>query len=77
MKLKLFFSVSNRLYKQTMEHPGEASDDPGRGEDEHALQQLSEQLYWLRATRAKLWMDLVFVSKSVIDWARGQKTEIS
>lgn len=65
--------VSNRLYKQTMEHPGEASDDPGRGEDEHALQQLSEQLYWLRATRAKLWMDLVFVTYSCFNIERGRE----
>jgi len=65
--------VSNRLYKQTMEYPGQATDDPGREEDERVLKQLSEQLYWLRVTRAKLAMDLVFVTYSCLNIESGRE----
>jgi hypothetical protein len=46
-----------------MQYAGQTPDDPTREADESNLKQLSEQMYWIRITRAKLLMDLVFVSK--------------
>ena len=49
-----------------MQSPGQTPDDPEREADERNLKQLGEQVYWIRVSRAKLLMDLIFVSESLI-----------
>lgn len=61
-----YFAVESRLYTDTMQYAGATIETAGREADEHVLKQFREQLYWIRVTRAKLLLDLVFVCKSYI-----------
>ena len=55
--------VENKLYKESMQSAGQIPDEPERETEERNLKQLKQQLYWIRVTRAKLLMDLIFVSE--------------
>jgi len=65
--------LESRLYKESMQYAGPTPDDPSREADESNLKQLSEQMYWIRMTRAKLLMDLIFVSYSCFNFERGRE----
>ena len=53
-------AVENRLYGENMAGPGAVSVS-GQATDEQELVKLRNQRYWLRISRAKLLMDLIFV----------------
>lgn len=53
-------AVESRLYGESMAGPGAVSVS-GQATDEQELVKLRNQRYWLRISRAKLLMDLVFV----------------
>jgi len=65
--------LENRLYKETMQYAGQTQESPESEADESGLKQLREQLYWIRVTRAKLLMDLVFASYSCFNIERGRE----
>jgi len=65
--------LENKLYKESMQSAGHIPDDPDREVDERNLKQLNEQIYWIRVSRAKLLMDLVFVTYSCFKIELGRE----
>jgi hypothetical protein len=57
-----------------MEYAGQTPESPSKEADESGLKQLREQLYWIRVTRAKLLMDLIFVCEST---SSARQTRVS
>ncbi|KAF8743865.1 hypothetical protein AX14_000261 [Amanita brunnescens Koide BX004] len=72
MIVRLQTDVQNRLYKESMTGATAKSNPRATKADERELKRLQRQDYWLRITRAKLLMDLIFVSYDLfnIKWAR-------
>ncbi|KAJ7499078.1 hypothetical protein FB451DRAFT_1204175 [Mycena latifolia] len=64
--------VESRLYAESMTAATAKSKSASWKLDEKELSRLQKQDYWLQVTRAKLVMDLIFVSYDVfrIQWAR-------
>lgn len=61
--------LESRLYREHMAGPGKTSD--GVRVDERELEKLRKQDYWLQVSRAKLLMDLIFVSYEVFNLRRA------
>jgi len=61
---RLQSEVENRLYSESMTGATAKSNPKTSKADEKELKRLQRQDYWLRITRAKLLMDLIFVCES-------------
>ncbi|KAH9482849.1 hypothetical protein JR316_0004949 [Psilocybe cubensis] len=66
--------VEGRLYKESMTGATAKSKPKSTKLDEKELARLRKQDYWLQVTRAKLLMDLIFVSYDVFNLRRGRDT---
>ncbi|TFK29291.1 hypothetical protein FA15DRAFT_684789 [Coprinopsis marcescibilis] len=67
--------VEGRMYNESMANGASAKSKPKVSKfDEKELSRLQRQDYWLQVTRAKLAMDLIFVSYEVFNLKRGAAT---
>ncbi|KIL00364.1 hypothetical protein PAXRUDRAFT_821736 [Paxillus rubicundulus Ve08.2h10] len=66
--------VENRAYKESLEGATSKSRPKATKLDEKELARLRRQSYWLHASRAKLIMDLIFVSYEVLRLKRWKNT---
>ncbi|KAF9484009.1 hypothetical protein BDN70DRAFT_873163 [Pholiota conissans] len=66
--------VEGRLYTESMTGATAASKPKSTKIDEKELSRLRNQDYWLQVTRAKLLMDLIFVSYELFKIRRGRNT---
>ncbi|KAF8165164.1 hypothetical protein B0H34DRAFT_649724 [Crassisporium funariophilum] len=66
--------VANRLYTESMTGATAKSKPKTSKLDAKELSRLRKQDYWLQVTRAKLLMDLIFVSYEVFNLQRGKET---
>jgi hypothetical protein len=64
--------VENRLYSESMTGATAKSKPKISKMDDKELSRLKKQDYWLQVTRAKLLMDLIFVSYEIFDIQRGK-----
>jgi len=64
--------VENRLYTESMTGATAKSKPQLSKLDDKELSRLKKQDYWLQVTRAKLLMDLIFVSYEIFDIQRGK-----
>lgn len=65
--------VEGRMYTESMAGPVSATSKPKASVyDEKELARLQKQDYWLQVSRAKLVMDLIFVSYEVFNIRRGK-----
>jgi hypothetical protein len=58
------FAVESRMYKESMSGVTAKSTPKNTKIDETELRRLKDKDFWLQVTRAKLFMDLVFVCAS-------------
>ncbi|KAK0453324.1 hypothetical protein EV421DRAFT_1887642 [Armillaria borealis] len=65
--------VESRLYKESMSGATAKSKPKISKIDEKELERLQKQDYWLQITRAKLAMDLIFVSYDLFHFKRGRE----
>ncbi|KAK0206248.1 hypothetical protein DFS33DRAFT_1381369 [Desarmillaria ectypa] len=65
--------VESRLYKESMSGATAKSKPKMSKIDEKELERLQKQDYWLQITRAKLAMDLIFVSYDLFHFKRGRE----
>ncbi|KAJ7937209.1 hypothetical protein B0H13DRAFT_2424866 [Mycena leptocephala] len=65
--------VESRLYSESMAAATAKSKPASSKLDEKELSRLQKQDYWLQVTRAKLVMDLIFVSYDVFRLQRGRE----
>jgi len=67
--------VEGRMFNESMANGASAKSKPAVSKlDERELSRLSRQDYWLQVTRAKLLMDLIFVSYEVFGLKRGRNS---
>ncbi|EAU84269.2 hypothetical protein CC1G_01265 [Coprinopsis cinerea okayama7 len=67
--------VEGRMYNESMANGASAKSKPKVSKiDEKELSRLQRQDYWLQVTRAKLAMDLIFVSYDIFDLKRGRNS---
>ncbi|KAF8803691.1 hypothetical protein BYT27DRAFT_7170879 [Phlegmacium glaucopus] len=65
--------IESRLYAESMTGATAKSKKPETSkQDDKELSRLIKQNYWLQVTRAKLLMDLIFVSYEIFDVQRGK-----
>jgi len=64
--------VENRLYSESLTGATAKSKPQTSKLDDKELSRLKKQDYWLQVTRAKLLMDLIFVSYEIFDIQRGK-----
>ncbi|KAJ6516059.1 hypothetical protein C8R45DRAFT_958610 [Mycena sanguinolenta] len=65
--------VESRLYAESMTAATSKSKSASSKQDEKELSRLQKQDYWLQVTRAKLAMDLIFVSYDVFRIQRARE----
>jgi len=65
--------IENRLYGESMAGPGAVSVS-GQATDEQELVKLRNQRHWLHISRAKLLMDLIFVSYDIFHLKRYKES---
>ncbi|KAJ6509972.1 hypothetical protein C8R47DRAFT_964396 [Mycena vitilis] len=66
--------VESRLYSESMTAATSKSKPASSKQDDKELSRLQKQDYWLQVTRAKLAMDLIFVSYDIFRLQRGRKS---
>ncbi|KAI6105753.1 hypothetical protein F5141DRAFT_147508 [Pisolithus sp. B1] len=64
--------VENRAYQESMSGATSKSQPKASKADEKELMRLQRKTYWLKVTRTKLAMDLIFVSYDVFKLSRGK-----
>ncbi|KAK2466355.1 hypothetical protein APHAL10511_001997 [Amanita phalloides] len=70
---RLRSDVENRLYAGSMTGATAKSNPRATMNDEKELKRLQRQDYWLHMSRAKLLMDLIFVSYDLFNMQRGRE----
>ncbi|KAF8631173.1 hypothetical protein AX15_002512 [Amanita polypyramis BW_CC] len=70
---RLQSDVESRLYAESMTGATAKSNPRAAQTDEKELKRLQRQDYWLRITRSKLLMDLIFVSYDLFNIRRGRE----